>query len=251
MKTLHKLLFACIPLGVLAACGGGDTEDRLDVADPKVRFVHASVVAPNLTLFRATTAQPDATDVAYRFASNYFDVSTGVADWSVKTASGATTLGSVSIDPQRGTRYTIVTLPASATASSVVLVVDPYNKPLTSDSTRLRVVNAAFNAANIDVYMNTPGTDIAAPGVNPRIAATAYRSAGPASGVDSVDIPGGTYQVTITAAGSKTALFKGQVSFGANQDLLLLAVPNAAVPTGIKALLKVEGTAGANDVPAS
>ncbi len=37
-------------------------------------------------------------------------------------------------------------------------------------------------------------------------------------------------------------------AFGANQDRLLLAVPNATVRTGIKALLKVEGTAGTSDV---
>lgn len=249
MKSLHKFLLACLSLGALAACGGGDTEDRLDIADPKVRFVQVSAVAPNVTLYRAGTAQSDATNVAYRFASNYFDVGTGVADWSVKTAAGSTTLGSVSIDPQRGTRYTIVTFPASSSASSVSLIADPYNKPLTSDSTRLRVMNAAFNASNIDVYMNGIGTDISAAGVNPRIAATAYGNAGPVSGTDSVDLPAGTYQVTITAAGSKTALFRGQVSFGANQDLLLFAVPNAPVPTGIKALLKVEGTAGVSDVP--
>jgi hypothetical protein len=33
MKTFHKLLFvAAVPLPGLAACGGSDTQDRLDVA---------------------------------------------------------------------------------------------------------------------------------------------------------------------------------------------------------------------------
>jgi hypothetical protein len=58
MKLFHKLLLSCPPFAALAACGGGDTEDRLDVADPAVRFVHAAPVVPNLTLFRATVAQP-------------------------------------------------------------------------------------------------------------------------------------------------------------------------------------------------
>jgi hypothetical protein len=251
MKLLHKLLLACLPLAALAACGGGDTEDRLDVADPVVRFVHAAPIAPNVTLYRATVAQSDATNVAYQFASNYFDVDVGVADWSVKTAVGGLDVGSVSIDPQRGTKYTIVAYASSAVANAVALISDPYNKPLTSDSTHLRLMNASYNTASVDVYMNLPGTDISAAGVNPLIAATAFGAAGPVSGSDATDIPGGTYQLTITSAGTKTVLFKGQLSFANNQDILLLSVPDAATPGAVKALVKVEGTPGATEVPAS
>ena len=251
MKLLHKILIACLPLAALAACGGGDTEDRLDVADPAVRFVNATPIAGNVTLYRAGTAQPDATNVAYEFASNYFDVDMGAADWSVKPAAGGADLGSVSIDPQRGTKYTIVAYTTSSTANTVSLIVDPYNKPLTSDSTHLRLMNASSNAPNVDVYVNTPATDITGAGVNPLIAGTAFGTAGPVSGSDAADIPGGTYQVTVTAAGTKTVLFKGQLSFGNNQDILLLTVPDPVSPTAVKALVKIEGTPGATEVPAS
>lgn len=249
MKALHHVLFAAaIPLFGLAACGGSDTPDRLDLADPVVRFVHASPVAPNLTLFRGAVAQADANNVPYKFASNYFDVDMSAADWSVKTATGALTLGTVSIDPQRGTRYTIVALPSTSTDSSTYLIVDPYNKPIGSSSAHLRVMNASFNAASIDVYMTGVGADITPPTATPTIAATAYKTSGPASGSDAIDIPGGTYQVTITTAGTKTILFKGQVAFGNNKDVLLLSVPDTVLPGAIKALVKVEGDAGANDV---
>ena len=249
MKTFHKLLLsAAVPLLGLAACGGSDTQDRLDVADPVVRFVHASPIAPNLTLYEGTTAQSDATNVPYKFASNYFDVDTGAADWSVKTATGAVTLGTVSIDPQRGTRYTIVALPSSSTDSSTYVIVDPYNKPLGSSSSHLRVMNASFNAPSIDVYMSGIGADLTPPSVMPFIGATAYKTSGPASGSDSADIPGGTYQVTVMTAGTKTILFKGQVTFDANKDVLLVTVPDTVLPGAIKALVKIDGTAGANDV---
>jgi len=250
MKLLRRYLLACLPLLTLAACGGGgDLQDRLDVADPAVRFVHASAIAPNLTLYRADVAQSDATDVPYKSASNYFDVAMGVADWSVKTATGALTLGSVSIDPVRGDKYTIVALPGSSTDSSIYLIVDPYNKPLTSESTRIRVLNASFNAADIDLYLNAPGASIGA--ANPLIAATAYKTSGPASGSDSMDVPGGTYQLTITAAGTKTVLFSGPLAFGNNQDVLLLTVPDSVLPGGIKVLQKIEGVAGTTELPAS
>jgi hypothetical protein len=248
MKPLHKLLFATLPILSLASCGGSDTADRLDLADPVVRFVHASPIAPNLTLYRGAIAQADATNVPYKFASDYFDVDMSAADWSVKTSVAALTIGTVSIDPVRGNRYTIVALPASSIDSSTYLIVDPYNKPLGSSSSHLRVMNASFNAANIDVYMTAVGADITPPTATPIIAGTAYKTSGPASGSDAVDIPGGTYQVTVTTAGTKTILFKGQVSFTANNDVLLLTVPDTIVPGAIKTLVKIEGTAGANDV---
>lgn len=148
------------------------------------------------------------------------------------------TLGTVSIDPARATKYTIVALPASDTVGSTYVIVDPYNKALASDNTHLRVMNASFNAANIDPYMNSAGTDITTAGVNPLIAATAYKTSGPASGSDSTDIPGGTYQLKITTAGTKTILFRGQLSFASNKDILLLSVPDSVSPGGIKALVK-------------
>ena len=250
MKNLHKLLFVAMPLLALAACGGSDTADRIDVADPTVRFVHAAPLAPNVTLYRATVAQSDATDVAYKFASNYFDVDLGVSDWLVKTATGALTVSTVSIDPVRGNKYTIVALATSATSNDAYLITDPYNKSVGSNNARLRLMNASFNAANVDLYINPVGTNINAAGINPNIGATAFKTAGPATGGDSVEIGGGAYQVTITTAGTKTVLFKGQLSFPDNADLLLLSVPDSVVPGAIKVLVKSEGTLGTTEIPA-
>jgi hypothetical protein len=243
MKSIHKLLLASIPFLGLAACGGSDTADRLDVADPVVRFVHAASDAPNLTLYRAEVAQSDATNVPYKFASDYFDVDLGTNDWLVKTAAGAVTLGTpVPITPLRGDRYTIVALPASGN----FLIIDPYNKSLGSSGSRLRLMNASPSASSVDLYMTALGTDITP--ANPVITATAYKTSGPATGSDSLGIASSTYQVTITTAGTKTILFKGQISFGENKDILLLTVPDPLVPGAIKALVKIDGSAGATDV---
>jgi hypothetical protein len=247
MKHLWKALLACVPVALIAACGGGDTEDRLDVADPVVRFVHASPLAPNLTLFRANVALPDATNAPYKFASNYADIDMAAADWQVKTADAAAlTIGTVTISPERGTKYTVVALPGTPSGSTAYLIVDPYNKPLGSESTRLRIMNAT--PGTVDLYMNAPGTDITPANFTPFIAGTAYKTSGPASGSDSLDIRDGTYQATVTATGTKTILFRGTVAFNANKDILLITVPDATV--GMKMLMKTEGTAGAVEVPA-
>lgn len=254
MKPVLKLLLACAPMVFIAACGGGnDLEDRLDVADPVVRFVHASPLAPSVTLYRADVAQPNATG-AYLSAGNYDYTSTAAADWSIKTT-GTTPVqvgSTINVDPQRGNKYTFVAL-ATSSGNNLYVIRDPYNKPLSSESTKLRVMNASFNAANIDVYMTT-GTDADISAAAPLIGGTTYGLAGPASGTDSIDIPGNnttnnpSYQVRVFTAGTKTApLFSGRVSFGNNQDVLLLTVPDFT-NGGIKLLVKVEGTGAATEV---
>ena len=80
MRPLIGIVASSLVLAGIAACGGGDTADRLDLANPSLRFVHASPLAPNLTLTRAGVAQTDETNVPYGFASNYFDIDTGAAD---------------------------------------------------------------------------------------------------------------------------------------------------------------------------
>lgn len=256
MKSALKLLLACAPMVFIAACGGGgDLEDRLDVADPVVRFVHASPLAPNVTLYRATVPQPNATNVAYLSASNYGFTTTSAADWSIKTSTNVQVGDSINVDPQRGNKYTFVALPTSNSENNLYVIRDPYNKPLTSESTKLRVMNASFNSGAIDVYM-TAGTNADISTAAPLIANTLYKTAGPASGSDSIDIPGNTtgnpsYQVRVFATGTRiNPLFSGRVTFGNNQDVLLLTVPDFA-NGGIKVLIKVEGTGGATEIARS
>ncbi len=84
-------------------------------------------------------------------------------------------------------------------------------------------MNASFNASNIDLYVNALGTDISVAGVVPAIAGTAYKTSGPLSGNDSQN----------------------------NKDILLLTVPDSILSGAIKTLIKIEGTAGTTELPAS
>ncbi len=251
MKSIHPLLLAALPI-CLAACGGGgsDLGDRLDVADPVVRFVHASPLAPHVTLYRGSAAVADAADAAYTYASNYFDIGTSTSRWTLRSTDGSITFGGLTIDPRRGDRYTIVALPSSDGGNGLYLITDPYNKPLSSTSTHLRVMNASFNAANIDVYVNPVGSDISPAGALPFIPNTGYKTSGPASGNDSMDLPGGAWQIAITPAGSKTILYKGLLNIGNNQDVLIVTVPTSLLPGAIQPMVKIEGTPGLVPLPA-
>ena len=63
----RRLLLASVAsLGLLAACGGSDDDsfdDRADIADPKLRFVHAVPGGPNVTLQRNGVNESGATDI--------------------------------------------------------------------------------------------------------------------------------------------------------------------------------------------
>jgi Domain of unknown function (DUF4397) len=251
MKTQTQSLLLGTCIFGLAACGGNDTEDRLNIADPVVRFVHASPLAPKVTLYRNDIGQADAVDAPYTYASNYFYTDSGAAQWAVKTSQGNVTVGTLPIDAKRGSRYTIVALPSTSADSSLYEIRDPYNKSITSDKAKIRIMNASFNANNIDFYINALGTDISVAGVSPAIASTAYKTAGPASGNDSLDIAGGNYQIAITTAGTKQVLFKGILSVEKNKDILLLTLPDSVLPTAIKTLIKIDGMPGANALPAN
>lgn len=253
MRSLQRFAFVLALVLALAACGGGnDAADRLNLADPAVRFVHAAPSFGALTLYRDAEAAPDATGADYKFASDYFDVGMDSAHWSIGSADGRTTYGSVDIDPARGEKYTLVAVQLAGPTVGTTLIRDPFNKPIGPSTARLRLMQAAFNTDKVDVYMNAPGTDIEQPGVDPLIAATAFNAAGPASGEDAVAIPGGDYQLTITQAGTKNVLFRGLASFDADRDVLLMTVPAPSMLRDcIRALIKLDKVAGATEIAAT
>lgn len=239
-RPLRLLALATLPALMLAACGGGgddSLDDRLDLADPKVRLLHAVPFAPNVTLFRdGQGISSDVTNVAYRGASNYFDVSTSTQRWDLRTATTpALDIGSISFDARRGNKYTLVAVASSSSLTDVALIDDPYNKSIASDNARVRVFNAAFNTAGLDVYLTPTGTDIAT--LSPTFAAVTYKTAQPASGQDSVQLEGGAYRLRITAAGSKTVIFSTPVTLARNADWLLTPVPGGLSPTAIRVLV--------------
>lgn len=231
---------ALAALCALAACGGGgDVEDRLDVADPQVRFINVARLAANVTLYRNSDAQADATNVGRKFASRYFDVSGDEAVWSVRAATDpSAVLASTSLNPSRGNRDTIMVVPADS-GLSTALIRDPYNKSLTSDDGRVRVFHAAPNAPAIDVYLTQPSADLAS--LVPVFPNLQFRDSMPPSGSDSFRYPGGTYQLRVTPRGTKTVIFSALLNLADNADWLLVPIPAAddGVPdtNAIKVLL--------------
>jgi hypothetical protein len=241
MKHSFKFLLAMTPMFLMAACGGGDDslDDRADIADPKVRLVHAVPLGPNVTLYRNdVAAAPESSNVPYLGATNYFDVDSGNATWAVRTTTGNASIGSQTFDASRGNKYTLVAVPAASSLTEVIAIRDPYNRSLANDDAHLRVVNAAFNAPDVDVYVTQPTIDIAT--VGPNFSSIDYRAVQPASGSDSTEFEGATdYRIRVTIAGTKTVIFDTTTNISRRADWLLTLVPDSVVPNDIK-VLRVE-----------
>ena len=241
MKTLKHLMLGLASATLLAACGGGNDDsfdDRADIADPKLRFVHAAPAAPAFTLVRNGAPASNATGAAYKSASLYYDIGTGQAGLSLRRTSDTGEVVATTLDAKRGNKYTLVALP-SGTAAELLLIDDPYNKGLSSNTARVRVVNASVNAANVDVYLTAPGVDLAT--VGPNFSAVPFKQARPASGNDSVDLDDGAYQLRVTTAATKNVIFNANVTLAKNADWLLLTLPTDGIgtvtPNAIKPLL--------------
>lgn len=238
LRILGAVFFGAM---FLTACGGDDDDldDRLDIADPKVRFVHAVPGPVAVSLYRNDAKQSDVTGATYLFASRYFDVATGNATWAVKTETNPTVdVGSLAFDSRRGDKYTIIALPGS-TAVDLLFIEDPYNKGLVSDKARVRVVNASFNAGTIDVYLTPATTDINT--VSPTFGPIEYKSSSPGSGADSREVDGGSFVLRVTPTGTKTVIFSKTVQIDNNADWLLTTIPDegvgAVTPNDIRVLL--------------
>lgn len=237
MQLLKALALAATSALVVACGGGDDIEDRLDVRDPVVRFIHAVPGGPAVTLYRADTAQADATGANYKFVSEYYDVSNSGATWSVRTASNPpVSLASAELNPSQGDRYTFVAMPA-ATGVQLKVIEDPYNKGLLTDKARVRVLHASPLAPAVDVYLLQPAQALDT--ATPTISALSYSNVQPASGNDSLEINGGAYRLVLTAAGTKNVVFNAPtVSLANNADWLLMAIPGqTASPTDVRILV--------------
>jgi hypothetical protein len=233
----RQLLALAVITATLAACGGSDDnfDDRADIADPKVRLVHAVPGGPNVSLFRDSQAQA-VTNLPYKGASNYFDTDRGTHTWEVRTASTPSlSLGSQTFDTTTGNKFTLIAVPNSGSVTEVAMISDPYNKSITSDNARVRVFSAAFNTANFDVYITAPATDLNT--VAPTLAGAAFKQPVPGSGSDSIELEGGNYTLRLAAAGTKTVFFTAPISIPKNADWLLVPVPASVTPRDVHVLV--------------
>jgi hypothetical protein len=226
MKSIRTLAALIGALSILAACGGGgnDVGTVLGISNPQARFIHAIPLGPNLDYY--LNAQANSTNVQYKGVTRYRTVGSGSQTASYNVAGSGTSVASQQFNAANGHHYTTIAVPGSS--SDIAVIDDPYAKGLLSDKARVRGFNASANAQNVDIYVVPPGTDIT--NQSPTVSGVAYKNASPASGQDSVYLSGGSYQVIVTNAGTKTAILKSAtVNLANNADWLLVTIPSGGI----------------------
>ena len=239
-STMNKLLLASIPLVALTACGDSDVANVIGTAEPQVRLAHVSPVAPAVTLQRNGNNRNEATNVPYPTITNYFNTDNNNASYDVRVASSGALVGNVSIDAERGHKYTIVAVAETSGSTSLAVINDPTNASFTNDASRVRVFNASANAPSVDVYTVGAAEDIAS--LRPDLANVGFKQSSPQDGNNSLDRRGGDYKIVVTTAGTKTVLFQGKYTIRDRQNVLFVTVPVVAAggttATGVSVLVK-------------
>jgi hypothetical protein len=189
MNKRHLLgLLAALPLALLSACGGGNSDGN----DANVRLVNASAGYASLDLYVDDVKEMSAVD--YGTASDYTAVKSGAVS-KVFTPSGSSTALLTKTDNfASNTKYTAVAFGWEGALKSVNFVDD--ESAADSGKTKVLVYNGAIGAGILDVYLT--GEDETLESSEPIATAVAEVSSG-SSGY--VSVTSGTYRLRVTATG--------------------------------------------------
>lgn len=193
----------------------------------QVRVVHGSPDAPAVDVL--VDGAVVLNNVAYQDASGYLDVPSGTRNIKVNVAGTATTVINANTAVNENVNYTIIATNLLASIEPLVLV-DDLTDPAGGDI-KLRLVHAAPNVGQVDIYITAPGADLAA--ATPTLTAVSFKTASAY-----LEVPAGDYQVRITPTGTKTvAIDTGTLTLAAGQVRTGIAVEAPGGGTPLTALL--------------
>ena len=229
MKNPLHILLAVAALG-LAACDSGDSVTPFVGSPPApiptadLQVLHASPDAPPVNILVNGSAA--LTDVDYKVGSGRLAINEGtytIAVEGILPGGNATVIGPVDLTFAGDTINTIVAVGDVANIQPVV-VTQPRD-PVSAGAARLNVLHATEAAPQVDVYVTTPGADLAASAPVGTFSFT--ETIGPA------EVPAGPYQIRVTAAGNAAAVVydSGEIALNDGDDLFVAAVPNTLPDT--------------------
>lgn len=185
---------------------GGDEFEILDASTPaEVRVVHAVPDAPPVDIY---VDDPTAAGAPAIAGLDYGQTAPG-ADSYVALAGGTTSVlvtaagnpGVIAIPAAdltlaAGQQYTVYA--TGTLASGIVPYVTADDDRSIATEARVRILHLSPSAGPVDIYITAPMTDIA--DVSPTFSGVALRQE-----TGYVSLAGGSYDVTVTVAGTKTA----------------------------------------------
>lgn len=239
MKLLSKSLVICSVL-LLAACNSDNDPAPVVAAPPapatlKVQVLHASPDAPAVNVL--VDGGEVLSDVDYKQGSGQLILDEGTYSVQVDgilPAGPATVIGPVDLTFSGDTVYTIAAVNSVAAIEPVVI--SQPDVAVAAGAARLFVLHGAAAAPQVDVYVTTPGADLAA---SAPVGTFSFKETiGPA------EVAAGDYRIRVTAAGDATAVVydSGTLTLNAGDDLTVAAVPNTTGGTAAISLVALTGT---------
>ena len=185
------------PVNLLIVDASGATE-LLDTNTPtSVRVVHASPDAPAVDVVANDNfASPLISNLAFANAAGYVDLA--AASYNIKVApTGETTpvVIDADLDLMAGVNYNVLAVGNLASIQAQVLTAD--NRSIATEA-KLRIVHASPTAANVDIYLVAPGTDIST--VDPTLSNVPFQA-----DTNFLSVAEGSYDVVVTPTGTNDA----------------------------------------------
>lgn len=189
-RLLRPGLLALVAV-LLGACGGG--EDRTKA---QVRLINASITHGALDLLDADGQRVNAS-VGFGAAGAYGEVDPEKADFDITRAGNATALATAAPGVAERHHYGLVAY-ATRNGMAAVLLDEEATEP-DSGKARVRVLNAATDAGELDIFLTAADADLA--GAEPLQAAAA---AGIVSALKTVDAS--SWRLRVTGRGDRDDL---------------------------------------------
>jgi len=193
------------PIKLLVHTGGSEFE-ILDAATPaEVRVVHAVPDAPPVDVYvndAMAAGAPAIAGLDYADAApgadNYVALASGTTNVLVTAAgnTGVIAIPATDLELAAGRQYTVYATGTLA-GGIVPFITADDDRPVATEA-RVRIIHLAPSAGPVDIYVTAPMTDIT--GVSPTFSGVDLRDE-----TGYVSLAGGSYDVTVTVAGTKTA----------------------------------------------
>lgn len=198
-------------LGFLAGCS-----DNNDTA--QVRVIHASPDAPAVNV--KLDGIQSITNLDYAESSGYLTINATLQDIAVEAILPGTNSDVITVDDFNFTKNSNTTIIAVNNTSTIepLVAAESAASPL-SNEVAISVVHGSPDAAIVDVYVTDPSVNINSVNAN---FSFDYKDV-----IDAGALPAGTYNITVTAPGTKTVVFDtGPVDLSsfAGQKVMLIAM---------------------------